>query len=107
MNFIRSTDLVDEQVLGRLVSLEDFESVFGIVGTRIFVANARQIRIAVTHVQLIDTAARQSRTDGTGLRRARITRTGRRTVHGFIADCLSVVIESIKTRNGVIKRRRR
>ena len=43
--------LVNQQVLARLVGLEHFEHVFRVIGTQIFVADARQIRIAVAVLQ--------------------------------------------------------
>lgn len=46
--------LVGEEVFARLVGLEDFEDVLRVIGAGVLVTDARQVRIAVTVVHLID-----------------------------------------------------
>ena len=97
------TYLVDKQVLWRLIGFEDFEGVFRVIGTRIFVANARQIRIAVAHVHLIDTIAGQTgRTNGSRLDGTRFRRARGGAVHGLVSYRFPVW-EREKNFHGVIQ----
>ena len=79
---------MDKKIFAGLIRFEDFQDVFWVVGSRVVVAHARQIRITVTHVQLIGTTAavaRQRTSAGCGSTGAR------RTVNGFIARRFSAI----------------
>ena len=83
------THLVNEQIFARLVGFEDFEDVFGVIGARIVIADARQVGIAVTVVHLIGHH---------GPRRCRRPRRPRlRTVHAVLTSHLTA-----KNRNPMV-----